>query len=45
MAGLSRALNSLALLVVCAVLLFVLYWEIMRGELPGALGLLQRAAL
>ncbi len=45
MAGLSRALNSLALLVVCAVLLFVLYWEFMRGELPGALGLLQRAAL
>ena len=45
MASLSRALNSLALLVVCAVLLFVLYWEFMRGELPGALGLLQRAAL
>jgi disulfide bond formation protein DsbB len=45
MAGLSRALNSLALLVVCAVLLFVLYWEFMRGEFPGALGLLQRAAL
>ena len=40
MAGLSRALNSLALLVVCAVLLFVLYWEFMRGEFPGALGLL-----
>jgi len=45
MASFARALNSLALLIVCAVLLFVLYWEFMRGELPGALGLLQRAAL
>jgi disulfide bond formation protein DsbB len=45
MAALARALNSLALLVVCAVLLFVLYWEFMQGEVPGALGLLQRAAL
>ena len=41
----ARALNSLALLVVSAVLLFLLYWELMRGEFPGGLGLLQRAAL
>ncbi len=45
MAIIARALNSLALLIVCAVLLFLLYWEIMRGEFPGGLGLLQRAAL
>ena len=45
MALLARALNSLALLLVWAVLLLVLYWEVMRGEFPGGLGLLQRAAL
>ena len=45
MATLARALNSLALLLVCAVLLFVLYWEYIQNEPPGALGLLQRAAL
>jgi len=42
---LARVLNSLALLVVCAVALFLLYWELMRGEFPGGLGLMQRAAL
>lgn len=45
MASFARALNSVALLIVCAVLLFVLYWELMHGEFPGALGLLQRSAL
>ena len=45
MPGLSRALNALALLGVCGVLLAAFYWQIARGELPCPLCLLQRAAL
>jgi disulfide bond formation protein DsbB len=45
MSALARASNVLALLAVCAVLLFAFYWQIVRGELPCPLCLLQRAAL
>jgi disulfide bond formation protein DsbB len=40
----ARALNALALLGVCALMLFAFYWQIVRGELPCPLCLLQRAA-
>jgi disulfide bond formation protein DsbB len=42
--ALARALNVLALLGVCGVLLVALYWQVVRGELPCPLCLLQRAA-
>lgn len=45
MAALARALNVLALLAVCAALLFALYWQVAHRELPCPLCLLQRAAL
>ena len=45
MVALARALNVLGLLGICAVLLFALWWQIMRNELPCPLCLLQRAAL
>lgn len=45
MAALARALNALALAGVCGVMLFAFYWQIVRGELPCPLCLLQRAAL
>jgi disulfide bond formation protein DsbB len=44
MAAVARTLNALALLGVCGVLLFAFYWQIVRGELPCPLCLLQRAA-
>ncbi len=44
MAATARALNALALLGVCGVMLFAFYWQIVRGELPCPLCLLQRAA-
>jgi disulfide bond formation protein DsbB len=44
MAAAARSLNALALLGVCAVMLFAFYWQIVRGELPCPLCLLQRAA-
>jgi disulfide bond formation protein DsbB len=44
MAEVARTLNALALLGVCGVLLFAFYWQIVRGELPCPLCLLQRAA-
>jgi disulfide bond formation protein DsbB len=44
MAALARTLNALALLGVCGVLLYAFYWQIVRGELPCPLCLLQRAA-
>ena len=45
MLALARALNALALLGICAVLLAAFYWQLARGELPCPLCLLQRAAL
>ena len=45
MLGLARALNALALLGICGVLLAAFYWQLARGELPCPLCLLQRAAL
>ena len=45
MAALARILNALALLGVCGVMLYAFYWQIVRGELPCPLCLLQRAAL
>jgi len=44
MTAFARILNALALLGVCGVLLFAFYWQIVRGELPCPLCLLQRAA-
>jgi disulfide bond formation protein DsbB len=44
MAALARFLNALGLLGVCAVLLFAFYWQLVRGELPCPLCLLQRLA-
>jgi disulfide bond formation protein DsbB len=44
MAAFARILNALVLLGVCAVLLFSLYWQVARAELPCPLCLLQRAA-
>jgi disulfide bond formation protein DsbB len=43
-AALARLLNALGLLGVCAVLLFAFYWQLVRGELPCPLCLLQRLA-
>jgi disulfide bond formation protein DsbB len=45
MVALARALNALALLGICAVLLAAFYWQLARGELPCPLCQLQRAAL
>lgn len=45
MAALARILNALALLGICGVMLYAFYWQIVRGELPCPLCLLQRAAL
>jgi disulfide bond formation protein DsbB len=45
MVALARALNALALLGVCGLLLAAFYWQIGLGELPCPLCLLQRAAL
>jgi len=45
MVALARTLNALGLLGVCAVLVFALWWQVMRSELPCPLCLLQRAAL
>ena len=45
MAALARILNALVLLGVCGVMLYAFYWQIVRGELPCPLCLLQRAAL
>jgi len=44
-AALARAINFLALFAVSVILLFVLYWQLVRGELPGSLAMLQRIAL
>ena len=44
MLALARALNALALLGICGVLLVAFYWQLARGELPCPLCLLQRAA-
>jgi len=44
-AVLARALNVLALLGIIGVLLFAFYHQVMLGELPCALCLIQRAAL
>ena len=44
MPALARALNALALLGICGVLLVAFYWQLARGELPCPLCLLQRAA-
>jgi disulfide bond formation protein DsbB len=44
MAAFARILNAIALIGVCAVLLFALYWQLARAELPCPLCLLQRAA-
>lgn len=45
MAAIARIINFLALFVTCVVLLFVLYWQLVGGELPGGLALTQRIAL
>jgi disulfide bond formation protein DsbB len=45
MAAFARILNALALLGVCGAMLYAFYWQIVRGELPCPLCLLQRAAL
>lgn len=45
MAVIARLINFLALFATSAVLLFVLYWQLVRGELPGSLALMQRVAL
>ena len=44
MVALARALNALALLGICGVLLVAFYWQLASGELPCPLCLLQRAA-
>ncbi|HTO47894.1 MAG TPA: disulfide bond formation protein B [Burkholderiales bacterium] len=44
MTALARALNAVALLGICAVLGVAFYWQIVRGELPCPLCLVQRAA-
>ena len=45
MAIVARILNVVALLVVCGVLLFVFYWQLVWNELPCPLCLVQRMAL
>lgn len=45
MAAIARIINFLALFATCAVLLFVLYWQLVGDDLPGALALMQRIAL
>lgn len=45
MAAIARIINFLALFATCAVLLFVLYWQLVGGEQPQSLALLQRIAL
>jgi disulfide bond formation protein DsbB len=44
-AAIARLINFLALFATCAVLLFVLYWQLVRGDIPGGLALMQRIAL
>ncbi|MCC6608717.1 MAG: disulfide bond formation protein B [Burkholderiales bacterium] len=45
MAAIARLVNALALFATCVVLLFVLYWQLVRGDAPGTLALMQRVAL
>lgn len=45
MATIARIVSFLALFATCAVLLFVLYWQLVGGEVPGSLALMQRIAL
>jgi len=44
-AAIARVISFLALFATCAVLLFVLYWQLVGGEVPGSLALMQRIAL
>jgi disulfide bond formation protein DsbB len=41
----AKYLNILAVLAICAVLLFAFYWQLVRGELPCPLCLVQRLGL
>jgi disulfide bond formation protein DsbB len=45
MAAIAKALNILAVLAISGVLLFAFYWQLVRGELPCPLCLVQRLGL